>query len=183
VIKAIPTKYDGIEYRSRTEARWAVFFNYLKIGFDYEREGYQTSKGWYVPDFWLPEEKCWIEIKGQDYEHEDHVNTLYEVCDFTDSFGFVFVGTPKDMKGSFVGDDSTDSSAGSWSGRFDCGIGTAGKHIGTAFFVNSYGRDRDFYTPGLQEVVDCVQTGDFKRVWRHFDVFSAAEYASKYRFW
>ena len=50
-IKAIPTEYNGTKYRSRTEARWAVFFDQCGISVRYEAEGYQTDKGWYLPDF------------------------------------------------------------------------------------------------------------------------------------
>lgn len=53
MIKAIPTVHNGTKYRSRTEARWAVFFENEGIPFTYEPEGYQTFAGWYVPDFQL----------------------------------------------------------------------------------------------------------------------------------
>ena len=51
MIPSIPTTHNGQRYRSRTEARWAVFFESQAIPFGYEREGYQTEAGWYVPDF------------------------------------------------------------------------------------------------------------------------------------
>jgi hypothetical protein len=66
-IQAIVTHYDGHVFRSRLEARWAVFFNALEIPYDYEREGYELSDGTrYLPDFWLPEQQCYVEIKGQE---------------------------------------------------------------------------------------------------------------------
>lgn len=65
-MKAIETKYKGYRFRSRLEARWAVFFDTLGIEWEYEKEGYDLGEaGWYLPDFWLPEQKCWVEIKGQ----------------------------------------------------------------------------------------------------------------------
>lgn len=63
-IKAIRTTYKGIEFRSRTEARWALFFDELGIPWEYEREGYELPSGWYVPDFWLPQQDCVWEVKG-----------------------------------------------------------------------------------------------------------------------
>jgi hypothetical protein len=55
VIKAIPTRYAGCHFRSRLEARWAVFFDALGIQWEYEPEGFV---GWfnepYLPDFLLP---------------------------------------------------------------------------------------------------------------------------------
>ena len=65
-IKAIETSYRGCRFRSRLEARWAVFFDSLNILWEYEKEGYDLGElGWYLPDFWLPELKCWFEVKGQ----------------------------------------------------------------------------------------------------------------------
>ena len=106
----IPTMYKGIKFRSRLEARWAVFFDTLGIEWEYEPQGYEIgcsytpmpgdmiytfsdgstgdtwhkklkeSEGltvvsekpatgdesleWYLPDFWLPELKIWVEVKG-----------------------------------------------------------------------------------------------------------------------
>jgi hypothetical protein len=66
-IRAIPTEYDGIAYRSRTEARWAVFFTAQKIPFCYEVEGFEFADGSrYLPDFWLPGGKVWFEVKPGD---------------------------------------------------------------------------------------------------------------------
>lgn len=51
----IPTVYNGYRFRSRTEARWAVFLDMLSIRWEYEAEGYQFGNGVrYLPDFWLP---------------------------------------------------------------------------------------------------------------------------------
>jgi len=64
MIKAIETEYKGYRFRSRLEARWAVFFDTLGIAWEYEKEGYDLGKaGWYLPDFWLPEAKTWLEVK------------------------------------------------------------------------------------------------------------------------
>jgi hypothetical protein len=38
-MKAIETLYRGYRFRSRTEARWAVFFDKLGLRWDYEEEG------------------------------------------------------------------------------------------------------------------------------------------------
>lgn len=62
---AIPTTYNGIVFRSRTEARWAVFFDGLGVPWIHEPEGYQLSSAWYVPDFWLPDQEVFWEVKGE----------------------------------------------------------------------------------------------------------------------
>lgn len=63
-IKPIETIYRGYRFRSRLEARWAVFFDAAKIKFEYEVEGYELGNGVrYLPDFWLPEVEVHVEIK------------------------------------------------------------------------------------------------------------------------
>ena len=54
MIKAIETVYNGYRFRSRLEARWAVFFDALGIEYQYESEGFDVSGTWYLPDFFLP---------------------------------------------------------------------------------------------------------------------------------
>jgi hypothetical protein len=66
-IQAIETRYAGCRFRSRLEARWAVFFDSLGITWDYEIEGYELPSGKrYLPDFLLPDCGTWIEVKGHD---------------------------------------------------------------------------------------------------------------------
>lgn len=66
-MKAIPTRYKGYNFRSRLEARWAVFFDALGIKWEYEPEGYELSDGTrYLPDFRLNLPSgltTWIEVK------------------------------------------------------------------------------------------------------------------------
>lgn len=69
-MKAIETFYGGCRFRSRLEARWAVFFDYLDIPWLYEPQGYQIGNRYektvnYLPDFWLPRDGLWAEVKGQ----------------------------------------------------------------------------------------------------------------------
>lgn len=63
-MKALQTEYRGIKYRSRTEARWAVFLDELRVPYTYEPEGYDLGGDWYLPDFWLPNPGCYLEVKG-----------------------------------------------------------------------------------------------------------------------
>lgn len=48
-IKAIPTEYAGVKFRSRTESRWAAFFDLVGVKWDYEPI---DLEGW-APDFLL----------------------------------------------------------------------------------------------------------------------------------
>jgi hypothetical protein len=68
VIKAIETEYKGFIFRSRLEARWAVFWDALNVRWRYEHEGYETKMGRYLPDFWLPS----VFLRGE------HVRGIYQ---------------------------------------------------------------------------------------------------------
>ena len=73
-MKAIQTYYKGYKFRSRTEARWAVFFDSLGVDWEYEPEGFVLSDGSrYLPDFKVTyfDRGCrehpmtyWFEVKG-----------------------------------------------------------------------------------------------------------------------
>lgn len=66
MLKAIETAYKGYRFRSRLEARWAVFFDALEIPWEYEKEGFDLGEaGLYLPDFWLTQFRSFVEIKGQ----------------------------------------------------------------------------------------------------------------------
>lgn len=71
-IQAIETVYKGYRFRSRTEARWAVFFDTIGIKYIYEPEGYVFEDGThYLPDFYLPNAKMFFEVKGIEPSPED----------------------------------------------------------------------------------------------------------------
>ena len=75
-IRPIETIYKGYRFRSRLEARWAVFFDTAGIEYQYEPEGYVLPDGsMYLPDFYLPnvggrahnmdKKGLYVEVKGE----------------------------------------------------------------------------------------------------------------------
>ncbi|WMJ87767.1 hypothetical protein [Anaerocolumna sp. MB42-C2] len=71
-IKVIQTYYNGYLFRSRLEARWAVFFDACGVEYEYEPEGYDLGNGMmYLPDFLLhgvdgrDGGDLYVEVKGQ----------------------------------------------------------------------------------------------------------------------
>ena len=65
MIKALNTNYKGYRFRSRLEARWAVFLDRMKIRYSYEPVGVELPSGLcYLPDFYLPDFNMFIEVKG-----------------------------------------------------------------------------------------------------------------------
>jgi hypothetical protein len=74
-IRAIETVYNGYKFRSRLEARWAVFFDSLGVKYDYEPEGVEVGGVKYLPDFLLRELDWFLEIKprsGGDLSKANH---------------------------------------------------------------------------------------------------------------
>lgn len=94
MLKAIETSYRGYRFRSRLEARYGIFFDALGIKWEYEKEGYDLdSAGWYLPDFWLPHQGYWIEIKGQPPTHEE-LTKVSELNKRDDKTAILLSGNP-----------------------------------------------------------------------------------------
>ena len=80
-MKPIQTRYAGCHFRSRLEARWAVFFDKLGIRWEYEPQGFELPSGRrYLPDFWLPDSHAWFEVKGPKPD-PDTITLLLEFAD------------------------------------------------------------------------------------------------------
>lgn len=67
-IKPIETHYAGCRFRSRLEARYAVFLDALGLRWEYEPEGFDLPSGAYLPDFKVYHSNgghgyCWLEVK------------------------------------------------------------------------------------------------------------------------
>lgn len=95
-IKPIETFYNGYRFRSRLEARYAVFFDAAGIKYEYEPEGYYLPDGsMYLPDFYLPyvggrahvmdEKGLYVEVKGKLTEAD--YNKIRLFCGF-DDYGY-----------------------------------------------------------------------------------------------
>lgn len=101
MLKAIETSYKGYRFRSRLEARWAVFFDRLDAPWEYEKEGYDLGEaGWYLPDFWLPtvfdrigRQGIWIEIKPE-RPTDDESNKCEMLALATEHSVVMLVGSP-----------------------------------------------------------------------------------------
>jgi hypothetical protein len=76
-IKAIPTGYRGITFASSLEADWAATFDFYGWTWQYEPVGVQLEDGqWYRPDFYLPTQRVWAEVKGPHNERIDKPTVL-----------------------------------------------------------------------------------------------------------
>jgi hypothetical protein len=108
-ITPIQTVYNGYRFRSRLEARWAVFFDAIGMKYEYEPEGYDLGDGVrYLPDFYLPDYNCFAEVKANEpteaeldkmsrlvlltEEHNDSSQVYYNYL--LSAKGIFLIGTP-----------------------------------------------------------------------------------------
>lgn len=97
MLKAIETRYKGYRFRSRLEARWAVFFSALGVAWVYEAEGYDLGiAGWYLPDFVIRKE-LWAEIKPETPSLEE-LSKAKALAAESNGVVIVAVGTPGEEK-------------------------------------------------------------------------------------
>ncbi len=131
MIQPVETTYGGYRFRSRTEARWAVFLDTLRVQWEYEKEGYDLGDlGWYLPDFWLPGWKCFAEVKGQAFS-EDEVRKCCRLNRLTGRSVILLSGMPGDCPGHVVvGPDPSDV----WYVNWDASLGK-----GRLFYDFSWG--------------------------------------------
>lgn len=96
--RPIETRAYGCRFRSRLEARWAVFFTELGLQWEYEPEGFDLGElGFYLPDFLvkgfpdLPE-TIWVEVKPTEPDATE-TNRLRRLCCNSGINGFFAIGT------------------------------------------------------------------------------------------
>jgi hypothetical protein len=94
-IRAIPTIYNGYQFRSRLEARWAVFFDEMGIDYEYEREGYEIATGvWYLPDFYITD--GWVEVKHKENKDDSALEKMGILVSGLQEPGVIVYGDPYD---------------------------------------------------------------------------------------
>jgi hypothetical protein len=91
VIKPIETFYNGYRFRSRLEARWAVFFDAEEWAYTYESEGFDMDGIWYLPDFYLPDFNRWAEVKGV-FPTDEEFAKFVKLCRLSKRDGMLLYG-------------------------------------------------------------------------------------------
>lgn len=70
-IRAIPTDFDGVLFRSTLEAKIALLFTELGLDWLYESKRFHFADGSsYLPDFYLPSLNIWVEVKPENLLEE-----------------------------------------------------------------------------------------------------------------
>lgn len=166
-IEPIQTYYKDYHFRSRLEARWAVFFDTLGIQYHYEPEGFDLDGVYYLPDFYLDDYKIYVEIKPFDKDIVKHVgdgNKWEQKCrlfrDCVDKAIMICYGDPSDSSYyHFFGWDLTDGSGGS----SDFQALFFEKTDGTIKLLLNDGRvDREIFVGGWNTGDELVQSDNIK---------------------
>lgn len=148
-LKAIETEYKGYLFRSRLEARWAVFFDAMGIKWEYEPEGIVLSDGaYYLPDFYLSDFHCYFEVKRKNVKGTDEGETAVSKISngqYTDTWaGIIAFGDPMDDDLYIFCQETDDGGGGSYEDAV-----TIGFHPDTHrpyLFAYDDWRDRSFFT-------------------------------------
>lgn len=112
--------YAGVLFRSRLEARVAVFLDAIGARWEYEYEGFDLNGTRYLPDFWLPEtyrrgvpdpsfsklpsrefeppkKGVWLEVKPNQKSSEEYGAILAELSKVTGCGAYLFCGNIREL--------------------------------------------------------------------------------------
>jgi len=147
-IKPIETVYNGYKFRSRLEARWAVFFDIVGIKYEYEPEGLKLSDGsYYLPDFYLPQFHSYFEVKRKGIKKtKEALEAERKIFDgaWTDSWsGIICYGDPVDHDMTIYCQEMNDGGGGSYEGKVVFGYWQGTKE--PMLFAWDDCRDRTFF--------------------------------------
>jgi hypothetical protein len=88
-MKVLPTIYKKERMRSRSEARFAHWCDEHRVKWIYEPEGFAVSGVLYLPDFLLPDIKCFVEVKPLVFVGE--ISRMFPIIDAPEAKGWQFL--------------------------------------------------------------------------------------------
>ena len=108
-MKSIPTKINGIQFRSKLEARWYLFMKRLQWRIEYEPQEIPEINGW-IPDFMIigKNTKILVDVKPiysmeeWDQNHIDYKKILNSGIQNT-KYELLILGASFDLGGSAFG--------------------------------------------------------------------------------
>lgn len=92
-MKALESRYKGYLFRSRLEARWAIYLDTIGLEWEYESEGFDLDGVYYLPDFWLPQVNLWAEVKPFQFSKEE-MKKAELLVRYTGKACLLLIGTP-----------------------------------------------------------------------------------------
>jgi len=91
-----PCEFGGNYYRSRLEAKWACWFVAWGLPYEYEPERFGPGKRGYLPDFYLPTWRVYLEIKPAVLfgRQDASVSRAYRAADYMPAPLWIAFGEP-----------------------------------------------------------------------------------------
>lgn len=143
-IKAKPTRYKGIQFRSRLEARWAAFFD--KLGWQWEYEPCDFN-GWY-PDFVIfGQGPIYVEVKPVIEFPEDVADKMMKSISTQKSHWLLIVGQKPFISPSAWGKPLFENINIGWANRFFAKYESS--HCSSAHYCSGKNWQSDIPTPFL----------------------------------
>lgn len=189
-IKAIETEYNSVKYRSKNEARWAVFLDCLGIDFEYEPQGYEMTddgkKVKYLPDFFIPKSEMfdkdlYLEIKPSNLDIIISDYDKKKVEFFGCHKRVAIFGSVRDYENHANMDFSGNS------GQYECFLGDGGWDCGYMFCQCTFCGRFGYEFNGRSARIECCEENndsDDKRYNADAPIImKALEEARIFRFW
>lgn len=105
-----PAVYNNKSFDSLTEARWAAYFDNAGMPSIHEPATFEISENdWYTPDFFLPEQDTYVEVKNGNITW-DSCSKLAILVRRIGKTGLMLNGSPTGFVAYFFSPDSTNSS-------------------------------------------------------------------------
>lgn len=185
-MKPIPTEYDGVLYRSRLEARWAVFFEALGIPAIYEPFVIENNGLSWKPDFILMngvfgsiEKKLCVEVKPKK-PNDAYIEYLKKVHDFKKGDILIVCGNP-----TFIQLDGIWFNGFGKTQRVERGFYAAQCEVCNSYTINHFGLDThqcsvdDIYELMRHSTLSC---GNTHYITPRMSEIEASIFSDEYRF-
>jgi hypothetical protein len=133
-------------FRSRLEARYALWLDYMHVNWEYEKEGYVLDGTPYLPDFWLPDYGLYLEVKGQPPTRKE-LSLCDKLREYTKNAVAIFHGFPRENFGTVFCWDLSDSSGGN--SEFTMGLTSKPSPDNSFAMFCEWKWKKDFYSDPL----------------------------------
>lgn len=153
------TTYRGRLFRNHLEARWAVFFDALKIRWEHQKKGFTLGSRGCRPDFWLSSFRCWVEIKDRSPTRNE-ISLAEALAAFTSNPVVIFSGMPGENSGRCFCADASESGSGGGEGWLD-EVTWAVRNGGDPCLNSNDGTDGNYFDlnfgafPGMESAGKC----------------------------
>lgn len=146
-VAAIETRYKNYRFRSRLEARWAIYLDAIGASWNYEPEGFRLMDRLYLPDFYVSGINVYIEIKPLGWDDDD---LQYLMQGFGGSIAPIILccGDPGTNESTLYCLETDDGGGGNWDSPVRIDSSPDGPVL---CVIDTYPRDRTLWRANFEE--------------------------------